>query len=160
MGRAKNASIGNIDVFLKRREDGMKSNIKVGPLHNVMLTVSDSKRSGRFYREVLGFQESAEFEDGPMLTNGSMYLILFPAPGKPIEGDRFDEDRIGLQHISFSVGSLQELQEAERILDGNNVPHGLIEDFGPDMGMYSLRMRDPDNIQVELLAPYGAEREG
>jgi glyoxylase I family protein len=136
----------------------MKNRIKVGPLHNVMLTVSDPKRSARFYIDVLGFQLSAEFEDGPMLTNGSMYLFLFPPPGKPIEGDRFDEDRIGLQHISFSLDGLHTLQEAERILDGHEVPHGLIEDFGPDIGLYSLRMRDPDNIQIELLAPYGAER--
>jgi glyoxylase I family protein len=136
----------------------VKNRIKVGPLHNIMLTVSDPKRSGEFYTGVLGFQVSAEFEDGPMLTNGSMLLILFPPPGKPIEGDRFDEDRIGLQHISFSVESLHELQEAEHVLDAHKVPHGLIEDFGPELGLYSLRMRDPDNIQVELLAPYGAER--
>lgn len=136
----------------------MKNKIKVGPLHNVMLTVTDPRRSGEFYTGVLGFQVSAEFDDGPMLTNGSMYLILFPAPSKPIDGDRFDEDRVGLQHISFSVDNLKDLQAAEHILDEHNTPHGLIEDFGPDLGLYSLRLRDPDNIQVELLAPYGAER--
>ncbi len=138
----------------------MKNRIKVGPLHNVMLTVSDPQRSREFYTEVLGFQEAAEFEEGPMLTNGSMYLILFPPPNGGTKGDSFDEDRVGLQHISFSLANLQELQEAERVLDRHNVPHGLIQDFGPDMALYSLRMRDPDNIQVELLAPYGAERTG
>jgi glyoxylase I family protein len=138
----------------------MKNRIKVGPLHNVMLTVSDPQRSREFYTGVLGFQVSAQFEDGPMLTNGSMYLFLFPPPNTPIKGDRFDEDRVGLQHISFSLESLHELQEAERVLDGHKVPHGLIADFGPDMRLYSLRLRDPDNIQVELLAPYGAERAG
>jgi glyoxylase I family protein len=136
----------------------MKNRIKVGPLHNVMLTVSDPTRSREFYTGVLGFQKAVEFDEGPMLTNGSMYLILFPPPNRGTEGDRFDEDRIGLQHISFSLDSLQELQEAERVLDAHNVPHGLIEDFGADLGLYSLRMRDPDNIQVELLAPYGKER--
>lgn len=138
----------------------MKNRIKVGPLHNVMLTVSDPRRSREFYTGVLGFEVSSDFEDGPMLTNGTMYLILFPPPNGPKEGDRFDEDRIGLQHISFSLGSLHELQEAEHILDGHNVPHGLIQDFGPDLGLYSLRLRDPDNIQVELLAAYGPEHAG
>lgn len=138
----------------------MKNRIKVGPIHNVMLTVSDPPRSRDFYTNVLGLHVSAEFEDGPMLTNGSTYLFLFPAPGTPIDGDRFDEDRVGLQHISFSLGNLKELQEAEQILDSHNTPHGLIEDFGPDLGLYSLRLRDPDNIQIELLAPYGAERKG
>lgn len=136
----------------------MKNRIKVGPLHNVMLTVSDPKRSGVFYTNVLGFEESAEFEDGPMLTNGSMYLILFPSPNSAIEGDRFDEDRVGLQHISFSLAGVHDLQEAEHVLDEHKVPHGLIEDFGPDLRLYSLKLRDPDNIQIELLAPYGAER--
>jgi glyoxylase I family protein len=138
----------------------VKNRIKVGALHNVMLTVSNPQRSREFYTGVLGFAVSAEFEDGPMLTNGSMYLILFPPPSGPVEGDRFDEDRVGLQHISFSLASLHELEEAEQVLDGLKVPHGLIEDFGPELKLYSLRLRDPDNIQVELLAPYGAERTG
>jgi glyoxylase I family protein len=138
----------------------MKNRIKVGPVHNVMLTVSNPKRSREFYTGVLGLEVSAEFEDGPMLTNGSMYLILFPPPSGPVEGDRFDEIRIGLQHISFSLGSQRELEEAGHVLDGHQVPHGLIEGFGPELKLYSLRLRDPDNIQIELLAPYGDERAG
>jgi glyoxylase I family protein len=35
------------------------------------------------------------------------------------------------------------------------VSHGEIKDLGPGMGLYVLALRDPDNIQLELTAPYG-----
>lgn len=69
-------------------------------------------------------------------------------------GDRFDENRVGLDHLSFAVNSRQDLDEAIRILDEHGVSHGEIKDLGPDLGIYILAFRDPDNIQLELTAPY------
>ncbi len=42
-----------------------------------------------------------------------------------------------------------------RYFDKQGVPHGEIEDLGPDLSIYVLAFRDPDNIQLELTAPYG-----
>jgi len=47
------------------------------------------------------------------------------------------------------------LEEAVRQFDEQGVSHGEIKDLGPDMGIYVLAFRDPDNIQLELTAPYG-----
>ena len=33
--------------------------------------------------------------------------------------------------------------------------HGEIKDLGSDFGIYVLAFRDPDNIRLELTAPYG-----
>jgi hypothetical protein len=34
------------------------------------------------------------------------------------------------------------------------VPHGQIKDLGVDLRLYVLAFRNPDNIQLELTAPY------
>jgi catechol 2,3-dioxygenase-like lactoylglutathione lyase family enzyme len=80
---------------------------------------------------------------------GNMLLGLRPVAPK---GDRFDENRVGLDHLSFSVSSREELEQAARWFDDNGVTHGEITEL-PSFGIFILPFRDPDNIQVELTAP-------
>ena len=88
---------------------------------------------------------------GVVMVRGGLLLGLRPvAP----DGDRFDEDRVGLDHLSFSVASRDELEKAVRLLDEHGVPHGEITTLG-GFGIHILPFRDPDNIQVELTAPAG-----
>jgi len=75
------------------------------------------------------------------------------APSPP-GSDRFSEDRVRLDHLSLGVGSRDDLEAAVRLLDERGAPHGDIKDLGPDVGLYILEFRDPDNIQLELSAPY------
>lgn len=134
----------------------MNTRITIGEVHHLRLTVSDVARARAFYTEVLGFDVAMELPPGVLLTNGRLLLGLGPAPDaeSSSSGDRFDENRVGLDHLSFAVGSRQDLDEAIRILDENSVPHGEIKDLGPDIGIYILTFRDPDNIQLELTAPH------
>ena len=83
-------------------------------------------------------------------------LALGPAPdpGRVQAGDRFDENRIGLDHFSFGVSDHAELERAVGILDANGVDHGEIVNLAP-FGIDVLMFRDPDNSQVEITAPYG-----
>jgi len=67
--------------------------------------------------------------------------------------DRFDENRIWLDHLSFGVASRADLEHAVRVLDTRGVPHSEIRDLGPAFGICILIFRDPDNIQLELSAP-------
>ena len=70
------------------------------------------------------------------------------APGD----DRFDPDRVGLDHLSFSVASREDLEQAVRLFDEQGVTHGGItrlDSFGIDV----LPFEDPDGIQLELTAP-------
>jgi len=135
-------------------------------INHIRLTVTDINRSREFYTQVLGFEVALEPQSGDdpaaravnaMLFGGVIFQIngmlfgLRPvAPG----GDRFNEDRVGLDHLSFSVGSRDDLEAAARLLDERGAPHGDIKDLGPDVGLYILEFRDPDNIQLELSAPY------
>jgi glyoxylase I family protein len=86
-----------------------------------------------------------------VMARGNLLLGLQPvAPA----GDRFDEDRVGLDHLSFSVASHRELEVAADLFDQHGVPHGDITELAA-FGIYILPFRDPDNIQLELTAPIG-----
>ena len=80
-------------------------------------------------------------------------MVLSLRPVAP-QGDRFDEDRVGLDHLSFSVGSRAELEEARGLLERKGVPHGEIKELAA-FGIAILEFRDPDNIQLELTSPVG-----
>lgn len=128
--------------------------IATGAVHHIALTVTDRDRSRDFYIDVLGFQFLMEFGPKYLLSNGSVILALnlAPDPERAIAHDRFDESRVGLDHVSFSVKTLAELGTAVRMLDERGIPHGHIKDLG-GLGISVLAIRDPDNIQVELTAP-------
>ena len=69
---------------------------------------------------------------------------------RPVATDRFDEDRTGLDHIAFRLGSKAELDSAAAHLDELGIQHEPVKDIGPS---YILEFRDPDNIALELTAP-------
>ncbi len=135
----------------------MSTPIATGAVHHLRLTVSDVERSRAFYTEVLGFQQVMDLPSGVFLTNGVVGLGIGPSPdpGRAPAGDRFDEARIGLDHLSFQVASRDALVGAAQLLDERGVPRGEITDLGDALGLYILAFRDPDNIQLELTAAHG-----
>jgi len=135
----------------------MPDPIASGPVHHLRLTVADVGRSRAFYEEVLGFRHVMDLPAGVFLSNGALGLGIGPSPdpGRAPAADRFDEARIGLDHLSFQVASRDELERAARLLDERGVPRGEVTDLGDAFGLYVLAFRDPDNIQLELTAAYG-----
>jgi glyoxylase I family protein len=142
----------------------MATPIALGPIHHLRLTVTDLARSRDFYTRLLGFDvavESPPPDDpaaeaaypilwgGIVMARGNLLMGLRPVAAA---GDRFDEDRVGLDHLSFSVNSRADLEQAQAWLDQNGVAHGEIKEL-PSFGICILPFRDPDNIQVELTAP-------
>jgi catechol 2,3-dioxygenase-like lactoylglutathione lyase family enzyme len=127
-------------------------------VHHVSLTVADMARTRQFYTEVLGFQVAMELPTAVLLANGSTIVGIHPAPdpSRAPADDRFDENRIGLDHLAFTVDSREELERAKALFDEWSVPHGEIEDLAPIIGLnlYVLFFRDPDNMQLELCAAY------
>ena len=138
--------------------------IAIGGIHHLRLTVTDVNRSRAFYTSLLGFDVAAEMPPagdpsydavnailfgGVVLIKGTLLLGLRPvAP----QGDRFDENRVGLDHLSFSVNSREEIEQAARLLDERGIAHGEVTHL-PSFGISILELRDPDNIQLELTAP-------
>jgi len=132
------------------------SDISTGAVNHIALTVTDRDRAREFYISVLGFKFVTESGPNYLLSNGAVILALGQAPDahKALADDRFDENRVGLDHVSFNVGSRDELEQAAQALDTRRIPHGEIEDLG-GLGISVLAFRDPDNIQLELTAPIG-----
>ena len=130
--------------------------IPTGAVNHIALTVTDRDRSREFYTSLLGFQFIVEFGPKYLLSNNSVILALNPAPdpARAIANDRFDENRVGLDHVSLNVANHAELENALKLFDERGVPHGEIKDLD-GLGIYVLAFRDPDNIQVELTAPKG-----
>ena len=133
----------------------MADRIPTGPVHHLRLTVSDVARSQAFYTGILDFDHVADLPSGVLLGNGAIGLGISPSPepGRARADDRFDEARIGLDHLSLQVASRADLDRAAAALDANGVPHGEIKDLGEGSGICVLAFRDPDNIQLELTAP-------
>jgi len=135
-----------------------------GEIHHLRLTVTDVQRSREFYTSLLGFQvavESPPPDDpgadevfkvlfgGVVMIRGNLIMGLRPmAPA----GDRFDPDRVGLDHLSFGVDSREDLEQAARLFDEHGVAHGVIARLA-GFGIDVLSFEDPDGIQLELTAP-------
>jgi glyoxylase I family protein len=134
----------------------MHQPIQATAIHHITLTVSNVQRSQAFYEAVLGFQKIAEYGPRAVMGKGSVMLVLGPPPdpSQATAGDRFNPNRVGLDHLSFAVESRAELERAQRVLAARGVEHKAIKGLGPGLGVYVFAFRDPDNIALELTAPY------
>ena len=146
------------------REGAVPGQIPTGEIHHLRLTVTDLARSREFYTQLLGFEvavESPPADDpsaaeafkvlfgGVVMARGNLIMGLRPmAPS----GDRFDPDRVGLDHLSFNVASRGDLEQAMRLFDERGVSHGEITRL-PGFAIDVLPFEDPDGVQLELTAP-------
>jgi catechol 2,3-dioxygenase-like lactoylglutathione lyase family enzyme len=134
-------------------------------LAHVRVTVTDIARSKAFYAMLLGtapamdFSEHAEEpgidQDRERLYGGCIFPVgdqLFGLRPVAPSGQRFDPDTVGLDHVSFLVGSVDELHAAASRLDDAGVEHGEVTDIGE---MVILSVQDPDDINLELAATKG-----
>jgi catechol 2,3-dioxygenase-like lactoylglutathione lyase family enzyme len=123
-------------------------------VHHLSLTVTDLDASAAWYREVFGLQQVMEetHEGGRALVfmqpETGVFLGLHAHDGN--DGRPFGESRTGLDHVSFSVGSRDDLAEWEKTLRDRGAVVSPISD--QPWGSV-LVFRDPDNIQLELCAP-------
>lgn len=125
----------------------------VGGVHHIALTVRDLGHSKAWYQRVLGLSELFEGDDDEVsyivLTDSSSQLMLGLRQYRQGSGDRFDEFRTGLDHVAFAVSDQAQLQAWEARLDELGVDHSPIKNS--PVGQV-LTLRDPDNVQLELVA--------
>ncbi len=82
---------------------------RIRGLHHIVLTVSDPERSAAFYEKILDLKAFPGDEHVRCISCGSFLLCLQRSPQGLPPGDRFDENRIGLDHLGFSVRSRRHL---------------------------------------------------
>ncbi|HEV7854670.1 MAG TPA: VOC family protein [Mycobacterium sp.] len=133
--------------------------INTSAVQHVRLTVTDIARSRTFYDNVFGWavalQVAADADaetreklwflyDGVIYNTGDMLVGL-----RPVAQDRFDENRVGLDHLAFRVSTKADLDAAAAHLDDLGIAHEPVKDIGT---AHILEFRDPDNIALELIA--------
>jgi glyoxylase I family protein len=134
--------------------------ITTSGIAHIRLTVTDIARSRRFYESVFGWpvniEMPADADDATrerlwFLFGGVIYNVGDSRVAlRPTATDRFDENRTGLDHLAFRLGSKSEIEDAAKHLDSLGIAHEPVKDIGV---MYILEFRDPDNIALELTAP-------
>ena len=125
--------------------------LQISGYSHVAIRVTDLERARHFYVDVLGLPVLVEIEGVVLVQVGSAAMgIRADAEGaKP--GDRFDPHRVGLDHVSFAVDTVEQLEQMERDLDAAGVPNDGVHDESA-LNAKGLVFYDQDGIALELYA--------
>jgi catechol-2,3-dioxygenase len=123
---------------------------------HVALTVTDLERSVPWYERLFDSKPVLDEDTGPFrhvvwLVGGRTLVGLHQFPDLH-SAERFDERRVGLDHLAFACSSRDELAQWEARLNELGIPNGGIVDASYGSG---VSFRDPDNIALEFFAPPG-----
>lgn len=128
---------------------------QISAIHHVAVTVTDLERSAAWYADLLGLQRLMEGTH----PDGGGRLVLLGRPDLSFsvalhghdtnEKEPFAESRTGLDHVSFLVSGRDELKAWEQELASRGIEHSPLNEQG---GYAVVVFRDPDNIQLEMIA--------
>jgi catechol 2,3-dioxygenase-like lactoylglutathione lyase family enzyme len=126
----------------------------VTSIHHISLTATNLERSVAWYSDLLGL---TKIMDEPH-EGGRAVVLMQPQAGLFIglhahdanAGERFVETRTGLDHVSLGVPNREVLVAWQQRLAERGVVHSPIADVSYGS---VLVLRDPDNIQLEFIAP-------
>ena len=115
------------------------------------LSVSDAETSAAWYERVLGLARvrRVDFAERTMIVLGheASGLVIGLNQHRGFPGERFDEQRAGLDHVGFAVRQRRDLDAWQERLVSLGVEHSPVTDT--EVGS-ALVFRDPDHIQLEL----------
>lgn len=123
------------------------------PIGHVAVTVTDVDAAREWYGRLFGTDPALD-EDA-----GGFYHVVYAIGGTLFgvhghegteAGDRMDERRVGLDHVSFACANRDELQGWQQHLEDLGIEHGGIKDAPYGSG---VSFRDPDNNALEFFAP-------
>lgn len=121
---------------------------------HVTITVTDVDASRAWYERVLGLEvvaeRTAESWHRVVLASPSGFRLGLTTHTATALDDRFDETRVGLDHLSIACADAAEVAAWAEHFEDVDVVHGEVVDAG-----YAtvLVARDPDGIPVEFFAP-------
>lgn len=118
--------------------------VRIGHVH---LKVADLDRALGFYRDVLGFAQTAERPGAVFLSAGGYHHHIALNTWESRGGSPPAPGTTGLYHVAFVYPSRQLLADALRRLIAAKIPLLGASDHGVSEALY---LRDPDGNGVEL----------
>lgn len=127
-------------------------------IYHIDINVSDIKKSGEFYKKMLGamgYDEIHEYPDtvGIGKKDGGNWFWLHQVT-EPYVKDGYHRKRIGMNHIAFGLENKEAVDAfVEHFLKANSVP-ALYEtprafpEYTPTY--YAVFFEDPDRIKIEV----------
>lgn len=122
---------------------------------HVTLTVTDVDASAAWYARALGLERGPQMS-GPgwrrtLMRAASGVVIGLQAHDRTPAGDRFDEARVGLDHLSIACQDRAEVEAWLARLDELGVPRSTLSAAPANVATCP----DPDGIAIEFFAPRG-----
>jgi len=129
---------------------------KIRRVGHLVLRVKDVARSERFFADVLGFPVVGRNERGMVffstdLKDNHHMLALMQAKEGVATPTR---DHVGMQHVSFELGSFAELQDAYKVFKEKGVEIHYTVYHGVSKSIYFF---DPDGNELEVYCNVPAE---
>ena len=125
--------------------------LEISGFSHVAIRVTDLPRARHFYVDLLGLPVALDFAGGVLVKVGTGLLGIRGDANGAKPGDSFDPHRVGLDHLSFAVDTVELLERMKRDLDAAKIRNDGIHDE-PALNAKGLVFYDPDGIAVELYA--------
>ncbi len=127
--------------------------MEINGIAHTFVTVGDFDRARAFYSKLLPFLGLKPVMDVP----GTYYCVggrtgfAIRETSEAKQGERFDQNRVGLHHICFRARSKEDVDEAFDFVKGLDaaIVHGPEEAMWAP-GYYSILFEDPDGIRLEI----------
>lgn len=124
----------------------------ISRMNHAVLYVRDARRQQRFYADVLGFSTVIDGQDGAFVfmrgpDSPNHHDIAFFTIGAGAEPSDAGRRTVGLYHIAWEVGSLDELEEMRGRLAAAGALVGA-SDHGANKSLYA---KDPDGLEFEVM---------
>jgi glyoxylase I family protein len=138
---------------------GVSPSPRLQAVSHIDLTVTNVAASVDWYQRVFGMRQLMH-ETHPggfaeVLVEPGSQIYIGLSQHRANDGEAFAEHRTGLDHVSFMVADRDELDAWQAHLSRLGVRHSPIADVTDPFPYAVLVFRDPDNIQLELIAMGG-----
>ena len=121
---------------------------------HLAVTVRDLEESAPWYERLFDARPVLDEDTGPfrhvVWLLGAQILFALNQFPNPVQGSKFDERQVGLDHVAFACADRTAIEQWRDWLDNLGIENaGIIDaDYG-----FVLPFRDPDNIALEFFAP-------
>ena len=121
-------------------------------MNHAVLYVRDARRQQQFYTDVLGFSTVVDDPDGAFVfmrgpDSDNHHDIAFFTIGAGAGASDAGSRTVGMYHIAWEVGSLDELAAARQRLQDAGALVGA-SDHGANKSLYA---KDPDGLEFEVM---------